>query len=120
MYAGATTNTLAITGVTTAIDGYEYRCNLMPGTITSDEVALTLNKYTISGKVKYANTTGAVRPINTNATSTTQVILFESDGITEITRVNADNNGDYSFNDLVAEIMWLARRRLKSGVALHP
>lgn len=72
-------------------------------TMPHGDVTLTANfipVYSISGKVKYANTTGPVRPINTNVSSTTEVVLFESDGTTEIARTNTDINGDYSFTAL--------------------
>ncbi|MDZ7776377.1 MAG: hypothetical protein U5L09_12635 [Bacteroidales bacterium] len=83
------------------MDGNQYKCIVQPGNVTSNAATLTVT-YTISGTIKYANTSGAERPINTNGTSTTEVILYESDGVTEVTRVNADINGDYVFNGVVA------------------
>lgn len=83
-------------GEVSAVANFNYTMPAEASTLTANYRAV----YSISGKVKYANTTGAVRPINTNATTTTQVILFASNGTTEITRVNTDINGDYSFTNI--------------------
>jgi|GEM_PF-2776353 len=85
-------------GEVSAVADFNYTMPLAAATLTANFSPV----YSISGKVKYANTTGGVRPINTNGTSTTEVILFESDGTTEITRKNADINGDYIFEGLAA------------------
>ncbi|MBZ0244179.1 MAG: hypothetical protein K8F24_13245, partial [Bacteroidales bacterium] len=86
------------TEVVSGVADFSYTMPIGDATLTANYSPV----YSISGKVKYANTTGGVRPINTNGSSTTQVILFESDGTTEITRVNTDINGDYSFEGLAA------------------
>ncbi len=51
---------------------------------------ISQQRYTISGKLKYANPTGAVRPITNSS-----VHLKTADGLTILQTVSTDGNGDY-------------------------
>lgn len=93
---GENSNTLNLTGVTASMDGYMYRCELQPNSFLSDEVTLTVT-YSISGVLKYANTSGGVRPI-TNST----VYLKTSDGLTVLASTVSDGSGNFTFSDVTA------------------
>jgi hypothetical protein len=51
IYSGASSNTLTLTGVVAAMNGYQYRCNLLPGNVTTAVVDLNVNPLIVNSKV---------------------------------------------------------------------
>jgi len=96
IYSGATTNTLNISAVTGNMNTYQYKCIVQPCEVASDPALLTVT-FNVSGVLKYANTTGAPRPI-TNST----VYLKTSDGLTTIATTTTDASGNYTFSNVNA------------------
>lgn len=94
-YSGVESASLTIANTPLTFNGYKYRCFL--GVITSNAATLTVNPvgFTVSGILKYANTTGPDRPI-TNST----VYLKTADGLTTLLTATTDASGNYSFSNV--------------------
>jgi hypothetical protein len=95
IYEDVTTNTLVV-WPPASMDGYKYKCVVQPGNVSSNAATLTVvGTFSVSGILKYANTTGAARPI-TNST----IYLKSPDGLTTFATTTTDGSGNFTFSSV--------------------